>query len=97
MLHDGSELLPHTGQILCTSSPYKHNTVLLQVVALSLDVRHDTFSGRQLDTGDFTLGGVWLLGRGDDQTGDDSFALGAVLKQRRAGLDLLFGHSHRAD
>lgn len=71
--------------------------MLLQVVALSLNVRHQSFSGRQLDTGDFSLGGVGLLGRGDDQTGDDALALGTRLEQRRAGLNMLFGHPLRAD
>jgi len=37
--------LPHTGQILGSSTTHKHNGMLLQVVALTLDVGHARLAG----------------------------------------------------
>ena len=47
---------PNTGQILRTPSSDKDDSVLLERVSLTHDVRLDGVAVRQLDTGNLTLG-----------------------------------------
>lgn len=72
-------MIPHTGQILTPSTSHKHNTVLLDIVALAGDIRPDDPVGRELDSCDFTVGRVGLLGGHDGDTEADAFEEGPVL------------------
>lgn len=55
-------MIPHTGTILTTSTSDEHHTVLLNVVALSGDIRRDLSTGAQTHTRRLTLAGIGLLG-----------------------------------
>lgn len=64
--------------------------MLLQIVAFTLNVGHEGFSGCQLDTGDLSLGRVGLLGFSNNKPGDDALPLGTVLKERGPDTFRLF-------
>lgn len=80
------EFVTHTWQILRPSTSDQNHTMLLEIVALALDVGHEGFTRRQLDPRDLSLGRVGFLGRLDEQTGDDALLLWAGLEQGRADV-----------
>lgn len=60
----------------------EHDTVLLQVVSLSRDVRRDLETGGDAHFGDLSERGIGLLGRLGVDSEDDAAALGAVAQGR---------------
>ena len=75
------EHIPNTGEILSTTSSNQNNTVLLQIVSLSLYISHEGFSCCELHSRNFSFGRVRLLGRGNDEAGDNALALRAGHKE----------------
>ena len=50
--------VPDTREILSSATPDQHDTVLLQIVSLTLDVRRHRLPGTQFYSGDFPFGGI---------------------------------------
>lgn len=55
-------MIPHTGTILTASAADKHDTVLLNVVALAGNVGRDMAARAETHTSSLTLSGIGLLG-----------------------------------
>jgi len=72
-------------QILDSPAADQHNTMLLKIMALSLDISHDRLSVGQLDTSDFPLGRVGLFRCPNHDLGAYAFFLGTLFQKRRAG------------
>jgi len=76
-----NELISDTGQILGSPSSNKHNTMFLQIMAFTLDIRLHRLPIRKFHTRNFTLGGVWLFGFLDVDLVDDAFLCRVLLEQ----------------
>jgi len=57
------DVITHTGKILYAATAHEYNAVLLEVVALVGNIGDDFVAIGQAHFGDFTNGGVGLLGR----------------------------------
>lgn len=79
------QLVPHTGTILGTSTTHKHDTVLLDVVALAGDVRRDGLARSQAHTCSFSFSRVGLLGSCNTDFDADAFALGVLVVGQGGG------------
>ena len=80
------DVVTHTGQVLDTTTAHEHDTVLLQVVAFTADVRDDLETVGQAHLGDLTKRRVRLLrSRGEDASANAA-ALRAVLHRWRLGF-----------
>jgi len=77
-----NDFVPHTRQILSTTTTHQDHAVFLQVMAFSLNVRHDRVSIGQLDSSDLALGRVRLLGFHDKNLGTDTLFLGTDVEKR---------------
>jgi len=77
-----NDVVANTGQILDTTAAHQNDRVLLQVVAFTADIRNDFEAVGQTNLGDFTQGGVWLLGGSGVHTSANTTALGAVFERR---------------
>jgi uncharacterized phage protein gp47/JayE len=62
------KVVSHTRTILRSSTPDKHDTVLLDVVTLTGDIRRHDISAAQLNTRNLALSRVGLLGTNDTDT-----------------------------
>src|SRR5699024_5868466 len=80
------DLVADTGQVLHTAATNEHNRVLLQVVALTGDVRGDLHAAGELDTGDLAQGRVGLLRGGGVHASAHATPLRAPLERRGLGL-----------
>lgn len=76
-----NKFVTHSRKILSTTSSNQNNTVLLQIVSLSLDISHERFSCGELHPGNFSFGGVRFLGCGNDEAGYHALALRAGHKE----------------
>lgn len=63
--------------------------MLLEIVALSLDVGHEGLARRQLDSSDFSFSGIGFLRLCDENKGADTLALWTAPQQRGLGLYVL--------
>lgn len=73
------QMVPHTGTILTPASPHQDDAVLLDVVALTGDVRRDDLAGREPDTRRLALARVGLLGPRDAHLHAHALHEGALL------------------
>src|SRR5699024_2634086 len=80
------DLVTHTREVLHTTAADEHDRVLLQVVALTGDVRGDLDLARELHTGALAECGVRLLGSGRVHTGAHAAPLRAAPEGRRRVL-----------
>jgi hypothetical protein len=69
------QMIPHTGTVLTASATHQHHAMLLDVVALSRDVRRDGPARAQPDTSRLALARVGLLGARDADFEADALAL----------------------
>lgn len=60
--------------------------MLLQIVSLSLNVRHERLARRKLHTSNFSLRRIGLLGLRNEYLGANSFALRRGSQERRLRL-----------
>lgn len=63
-----------------SSSSQKHDAVLLKIVTLARDVRHDGLARRELDTRDFTICRVGFFGCHCQYLRADALLLTVLLK-----------------
>jgi len=78
------DFIPHARKILRSPSPHQDDTVFLQIMPLSLDIRHDGLSGTQLHSSNFPLGGIWFLGFRHKYLSANTLALGRTIQKRRS-------------
>jgi len=91
--HSGTKHAPNTGQILRPSTPHQHDTMLLQIMSLSLNIRLYRLPVRQRDPCDFPLGRIWFLRLGDKNLIHHTLFEGIVLKKGSSGAFLDLGDS----
>lgn len=77
-------MIPHTRTILTSSASHQNHTVLLNVVALTRDIRRDMSAGTQAHTRRLSLAGVGFLGSLDTNFEADALLLRA-LRVRQGG------------
>lgn len=71
--------VPHTRTILRPSTSDQHNTVLLNIVSLTGNIRRNDRSTAKLHSRRLALSGVGLLGSHDTDTETDALELRTVL------------------
>lgn len=86
------QFVPHTGTILGAPAAHEHDAVLLDVVALSRNVRGDGFARRQTHTRRLTLARVGLLGPRNADFDAHAFAL-RIFAASQGGRDGVTGSS----
>ena len=79
-------VVSHTGQVLHATASDQYNTVLLQVMALTTNVRGHLEPVCQPDTADFSQSRIRLLGGGGVNTCADTSPLRAGLQCRYTAL-----------
>jgi len=74
-----NDFVPNSRKVLGSPSPDHDDTMLLQIMPLSLDIRHDGLSRAQLHTSNFPFCGIRLLGFHYKYLGTDALALGGLI------------------
>lgn len=83
--------IPNTRQILRTTTTHKNHTMLLQIVSLSLNVRHGLLASGKLYTSHLPLRRVGFLGLHNEDLGYNALALRTILEQRCIYLETFLG------
>ena len=85
LLRSTNDVIANTGEILDSAASNEDDRVLLEVVALTGDVRRDLDAGGETNAGHLAQRGVRLLGRVRVHTRADAAPLRCAL-ERRSGL-----------
>lgn len=83
-------MITHTRTVLGSATPHQHNTVLLDIMALTGDISTDDLARRQADFGSLSLSGIGFLGLGDAHLQTYAFHFRAVAQSRRVLSARLF-------
>ena len=86
ILHTTDDVITDTGKVLHSATPYEYNGVLVEVVALSGDVRRNLETVTKPYTGNLTESRVGLFRCRSVHTGTNTLLLWAIFESRSLGL-----------